>query len=89
MHAERASELRQLQEKLQSARRDLDEVQCKHLIALTQTEQRAARILVLEGELTRRSAAIRELKEDMDKAVQLNIENAAKYDPTRSDNGLF
>ncbi len=34
--------------------------------------------MVLEAELTRRNTAIRELKEDVDKAVQLNIENAAK-----------
>ena len=77
--AERTLELRQLQEKLQLARHDLDETQRKHLIALTQTEQRAARIVVLEGELARRNSAIRELKDDMEKAVQLNIENAAKY----------
>lgn len=74
-----ARALQTARERLQLARRDLDETQGKYLLALRQNEQRNARIHALELELARRTEVVRELKDDIEAAVQLNVDNAAKY----------
>lgn len=72
-------EVDSLRAKLQAARGDLDLHQVRYLMALKQREQRDTRVASLEGELHRRNVMVRELKEDLEAAVQLNIENAAKF----------
>ena len=76
---EREAEVRQYQERLMAARDDLDNQQSKYLLNLKQAEQRNKRIHSLEEELVQRNALIKELKEDIEAAVQLNIDNAGRF----------
>ncbi len=75
----RDQDVRQLTEKLAAARNDLDDQQSKYLVQLKQQEQRNKRIHALEEELASRNALIKELKEDVEAAVQLNIDNASRF----------
>ena len=75
----RDADVRQLTEKLASARNDLDDQQGKYLVQLKQQEQRNKRIHALEEELASRNSLIKELKEDVEAAVQLNIDNASRF----------
>lgn len=76
---QRETEIRSLVEKLAAARADLDDQQSKYLIQLKQQEQRNKRIHSLEEELAARNALVKELKDDVEAAVQLNIENASRF----------